>query len=120
MKLLFLFFVFCLMLSVQAQREVLQYTCLVTHENQEIPFYLIIGQKRYLEMKNSDLQIELKKVSNFLEFSLSSTITTEDGVSGRVEKRLFPINSKKLTIELKHLHQAKEDHFGLECVPRGF
>lgn len=118
MKLFFLLFVYLLMLSVYAQREFIEYTCLVTHENERTPFYLKIGEKKKVEIGENKVQAELNRKEEMIEIALSRTITEASGSTTRLERKLFPSRSRKLTVELFHETQDKEDHFLLECSPR--
>lgn len=118
MKLLFLLFAFFLILTVHAQREFTEYSCMMTHENESTPFYLNLGSRRRVEVADQKVYASLQRKGTNVEISLTRTLVDANNSNSRTERREFPMNSRKLLVELRHLVGTEEAHFMLECSPR--
>lgn len=118
MKLLFLLFTFLLILTVHAQREFNEYTCLVSHEGESTPFYLNLGTRKRVAVGDKKVDAALQRKANSIEISLARTLIDVNNSNSRVERREYPVQSRKLLVELRHFVGGEEAHFMLECSPR--
>ena len=71
-----------------------------------------------MDLGDKKVDAALQRKGANIVISLSRTIVDANNSFSRSEKREFPMNSRKLIVELRHLVGEDEMHFALECSPR--
>lgn len=119
MKVLFLFITFAsLIFSVHAQRSFHSYTCSVSHKHSETAFYLDLGETKHLEVGGWKVNSGIKREGNFIIVTLSRIVNVMDATYKKDATRAYPLNARRLPVELEHTFGGETDIFNMICYPR--
>ena len=119
MRILFLAFVFLpFILTVHAQRSFSQYMCQVTYKQSETAFYLMVSEKKQIEVGGWKLNAQIERLVNLMEVSLERKVDIMDASYERKAKRSYPLNARSLPVQLEHTFGGVTDIFNMTCTPR--
>lgn len=119
MRVLFLIAVFVpLIFTVHAQRQFEQYTCQVSHKHSEVTFYINLSETREVEIGGWKILAGIRRLENFIEVSLQRTVDVMDATYQKHSIRTYPLDARRLPVELHHTFGGKTDVFGMVCYPR--
>lgn len=119
MRVLFLLFASAFfMLTVYAQRQFNQYTCQVSHKQSEVGFYLNMDEIKEVEVGEWKVEAGIKRVGNEVEVSLERAVDVLGASYQKAARQLYPVNARRLPVELVHAFGGKTDVFGMVCFPR--
>lgn len=119
MKVLFLLLAFVpFILTVQAQRQFSQYTCQVQHKHSQVAFYLNVDESKEIEIGGWKILAGLKRIENFMEVSLERSVEVMDATYQKVARRTYPLNARRLPVDLTHSFGGRTDLFTMVCMPR--
>jgi hypothetical protein len=119
MKVLFLILTFLpMILAVQAQKQVHQYVCQISHKHSKNAFYLNLNSRRKVMVGGWKLYAGITARNEDVEVSITRIVNVLDATYKKEAKRSYPINARTLPVELEHTFAGKTDIFNMICYPR--
>ncbi|MFP5387394.1 MAG: hypothetical protein ACLGHN_15055 [Bacteriovoracia bacterium] len=119
MRVLFLLAVFIsFIFTVEAQRTFSQYICQLSHKHSQKTFYLGLGESKKVKVGGWNIFAGLSKKENEITVSLRRVVSIMDATYQREEIKSYPLDARKLPVELEHHFGGKIDTFSMICYPR--